>query len=402
MTEGLCSSRRPWWFKILQSERRWSSRLVRAGQISNQDELFIRQRRVFCLIVAMLIVTLAPRPIRGFVGRCFFVSFGVDELCESVIKANPKRFERLNFGWRAVFKGSRIGFVFNSLYLLINRYDRLPRWIRKRLLVLHFNFLEKMLPQLSEDVFLVKQDYFGPSSILVTLSWHLPLNVVGVQHGLMDTKSIQQRRLYPGVRTRTEYVYDAFYREILSQVKPAFTNIEVLGPPYDCSSAAVSAQVVQQVIFISSGQMRNEGGRALIEKVRVLAELDGLRFLLRPHPSEKGIGQLKDFRLEESSLSSLFHVDPSSTLFIGVFSSLLYQATFKGFRTLWLVNGSGGGHRHITQRADLPNAVALSQDEVIAGTLSSCLKRGLEPIGYDSVSVRLMALLHVSFPSVFE
>ena len=393
---------RPWWFKILKAERRWSSRLVRAGQISSQDESFIRQRRALHLFVSTLIVILNPRPIWGFSGRCFFVSFGVDELSESAIIANPSRFERLNFGWRAVFKGSRIGFVLNSLYLLINRYDGLPRWIRKRLLVLHFNFLKRIFPQLNRNIFLVKQDYFGPSSLLVTLSWHLPLNVVGVQHGLMDTNSIQQRRLYPGVRTRTEYVYDAFYRKALSRVKPAFTNTEVLGPPYDCSSDPKSEQVAKQVIFISSGQMRSESGRALIDSVRTLAELDGLRFSLRPHPSEKGIEQLKVFRLEESPLSTLFHADPSSTLFIGVFSSLLYQATFKGFRTLWLFNGSGGGHCHLTHLADLPNAATLSQDEIIAGTLSSYLKRGLEPIGFDSSTERLMKLLHVSFPEMVE
>lgn len=399
MSEGGSSSKRPWWFKILLSERRWSSRLMRSGEISRYDMIFIRQRRFFCIAVSTLLITLAPRLVLGSSWRCCFVSFGVDELSRLAIQAKPDFFCGVNFGWRAAIKGPRIGFVLNTLYLLINRHDGLPGWIRKFLLVLHFDFLNREMLNLSRNVFIVKQDYFGPSSLLVTMSWHSPLNVVGVQHGLMNPNSILQRGLYPGVRTRTEYVYDHFYQDVISQVKSAFASTKVLGPPYDCSCAFERAGIDHQVIFISSGQMRSEAGRAIVEKVRATAEADGLRFLLRPHPSEKGGDQLQGFQLEESSLTRLFDAARSSTLFIGVFSSLLYQAAFKGFRTVWLIHGSDEGEK-VMQVADLPNASTLLHEEVLPGVLPAYLKQDVKPVVLDPAVDRLMSLLRVSFPEI--
>lgn len=402
MSASQNASNRPWWFEILRAERRWSSRLAREGEINSLDKSFIRKQRGLCLVVSTMIVLLDPRPVWQFAGKCFFVSFGVDELSRSSILADPERFNNLNFGWRAVFMGSRLGFVLNSLYLLINYPYGIHRWIRKYLLNWHFSYLEQLLPQLNRNIFLVKQDYFGPSSLLVTLSWHQPLHVAGVQHGLMDTNHILLRKLYPGIRTKIEYAYDDFYRKIFSQVKPASAITEVLGPPYEYSNSAGSGMIAAQVVFISSGQMRSEDGRAVVNQVRAWAERDGLTFLLRPHPSENDIEQLKAFRLDDSSLSTLLNSDPASTLFIGIFSSLLYQAAFKGFRTLWLQNESKVVPDHLSFLTNLPNAALVLRGEMVAGTLSSYLKRDRDPVGFDSASARLAALLQAFFPGIWK
>jgi hypothetical protein len=402
MSDDLTWSNQPWWFEIYRAERRWSSLLARKGKINSQDESFLRQHEVSCLVISTLMVLLNPFPGWRFAGRCFFVSFGGDELRYSAIRSNPRRFISLDFGWRALFKGPRLGFVLNSLYLLINRPHGLPRWGRKYLLACHFRFLSKLLPQLNRNIFLVKQDYFGPSSLLVTMSWHLQLHVAGVQHGLMGTESILQQRIYPGIRTKMEYAYNAFYRDIFSRVKSASTITEVMGPPFECPNIIRSGTVARRVVFVSSGQMRSKEGRHVVDQVRAWAEGDGLIFLLRPHPSEKDFEDQNGFRIEGSPVSTLFDTDPASTLFIGISSSLLYQAAFKGFSTLWLFNESWEGAHRLPFLADLPNATFLAWDKIESGTLSSCLNRKRDPISIDSASVRLTTLLQAFFPGILE
>lgn len=390
----------PWWFEILRVEKRWSYRLERERAIENRDKVFIRKHGALSLVVSTIIVLFAPRPVWKFAGKCFFVSFGLDELSRSSILTNPERFNNLNFGLRAVFMGSKLAFVLNSIYLLINYPSGIYKWIRKCLLRLHFSHLEQLLPQLSRNIFLVKQDYFGPSSLLVTLSWHQPLHVVGIQHGLMDASQTLMRRLYPGIRTKIEFTYDEFYRNIFSQVKPTFTVTKVLGPPYEISNSPGSTSSAAHVVFISSGQIRTEGGRTVVKQVRAWAERDGLTFLLRPHPSEKDIEQLKDFPIDDSALPTLFNSDPSNTLFIGIFSSLLYQAAFKGFNTLWLQNESKIGQENLYFLSYLPNAAVILQDEMDTGKLSTYLTRDREPVNFDSSCTRLLTLLQSLFPGI--
>lgn len=402
MSDDRTLSNQPWWFGIYRAERRWSSLLARKGKINSQDESFIRQHKVSCLVISTLMVLLIPFPGWRFPGTCFFVSFGRDELRHSSIRSNPSQYMSLDFGWRTLFKGPRLGFVLNSLYLLINYPHGVPRWGRKYLLAWHFRFLSKLLPQLNRNIFLVKQDYFGPSSLLVTLSWHLELHVAGVQHGLLDPESILQQRIYPGIRTKIEYAYNAFYRDIFSRVKPASTATEVLGPPFDCSNLIRPGTATRRAIFISSGQLRSKEGRHVVDQVRAWAEGDGLIFLLRPHPSEQDCEDQKGFRIEGSAVPTLFDTDPAGTLFIGIFSSLLYQAAFKGFSTLWLYNESCGDLHRLPFLADLPNATFAAWDKIKSGTLSSYLNQKRDPISFDSASVRLTALLQSFFPGILE
>jgi hypothetical protein len=148
--------------------------------------------------------------------------------------------------------------------------------------------------------------------------------------------------------------------------------------------------------------MRTEHGRTIVNQVSVLAERERLTFLLRPHPSEKDIEQVKAFRIDNSSLPTLLRSDPVSTLFVGIFSSLLYQAAFKGFRTLWLQNEIRTIPDSFLLLTYLPNAVRVAPGDMVTGTLTSCLIRDRSPVNFDSASVRLAALLKVRFPSIVK
>ena len=388
----------PWWTAVLRDERRWCARLLRDGHITGRDEAFLRRQGGLSLLVSSLVVLLQPRPAWRSACRAFFVSFGQDELAHSTVRLDPELYAPLNFGPRAVFKGARLGFVLNSLYLLINFPDRKPARLRKFLLARHFAYVEKLLPQLRNCVFLVKQDYFGPSSLLVTLSWRAGLRVPGIQHGLMDTDAILRTRIYPCVRTQVEYAYNEFYKSVFTDVKPASTTVEVLGPPYDCGADRPPTRHVSRVVFISSGHLRTEEGREWIDRVRQVATEAGLTFQLRPHPSEKDAAALEPYLLEQSPLAAVFDGDPGATVFVGIFSSLLYQAAYKGFRTLWLLKGQEETPFYVALLRDLPNATALRQEQFGAGLFETLREHAPEPVAHDSVGTRLTRLLEASFP----
>lgn len=384
---------------MLREEKRWASRLLRSEQISSRDVLFIRQERWRSLLISTLMCVFVFDPVWRFSGKCFFVSFGVDELCCSALRKNPERFHSLNIGWAAVFSGSRLGFVLNSVYLLINRYEGLPRWFRKWVLAKHLNFLEKLIPQLQRTSFLVKQDYFGASSLLVSMSLFLPFHVAGVQHGLMNPVTILQGKVYPGVRTKIEYTYNDFYQDILSQAKHPSANVKVLGPPYDCQMSIGVQSTTRQVIFISSGQMQNAEGRRFVSRIRTCAEEDGLRFRLRPHPSERNEKSLEGYELDASPTSSFFAADSRTTLLVGAFSSLLYQGAFKGFRTVWFLNQCGLDLCDLPYLSDLPNVTHVALENVVPGQFLACFEVERKNFDLDPADVRLSALLKSSFVS---
>ena len=385
-----------WWRKMLRAERRWSTRLEREGQIYACDRPYVRAQRFRSLFISSLLTSFVLCPKWNFSGKCFFVSFGIDELCHSSIRERPEQFCTLNIGWGALFKGSKLGFVMNSLYLLVNNCVDLPRWFRKYLLVKHIKFLGKLIPQLDQSIFIVKQDYFGPSSILVTLSCFLPLSVVGVQHGLMNPKAILRRKIYPGVRTRIEYVYNDFYQTVLSRVKARSSVVKVLGPPCDCSIRSGQMSVDRKVIFISSGQMQSSDGRNIVWRIKSLSESDGFVFELRPHPSEKLEKSLGDYLLDETTVSTLLKCDPDSILLVGTFSSLLYQAAYKGFRTLWVLNEHGLNLSSLPFLTDVPNAFVSVADEMVPGKLASIFCSDRERISLDTAEARLTKLLRDS------
>lgn len=382
---------------MLRAERRWSVRLKKVGQIYACDRPYVRGQRFRSLFISFLITTFVSYPKWKFSGKYFFVSFGIDEICHSSIRKSPERFYTLNIGWEALLRGSKLGFVMNSLYLLVNNYVHLPRWLRKYLLVKHIKFLDKLIPQLEESIFIVKQDYFGPSSLLVTLSRFLPLSVVGVQHGLMDPRGILERKIYPGVRTKIEYVYNDFYRTIFSKVKDRASVVKVLGPPCDGSIGSGSQSASRKVIFISSGQMQSSEGRNIVWRIKALAENEGLDFVLRPHPSEKFEKSLKDHCIDKSTVSTLLKSDPNSILLVGEFSSLLYQAAYKGFRTLLVLNEHGANFSCQPFLSDVPNVFLSMPDEIVPGMLASILCSERRSISLDAAEVRLTKLLRESF-----
>lgn len=152
-----------------------------------------------------------------------------------------------------------------------------------------------------------------------------------------------------------------------------------------------------QIIFISSGQMQSEEGRTFVSTVRAYAESEGLRFVLRPHPSERNAKILNGYQIDKATASDFFEGDRDNTLLIGAFSSLMYQAAFKGFRTIWMLNEGGFDPSFFPFLVDLTNAAFIKADEMVPGKLSSFVLTPREDVSLDSVSFRLDDLLQATF-----
>lgn len=190
----------------------------------------------------------------------------------------------------------------------------------------------------SQMVFFLKEDYYGRNSLLTTLSRDSQIKVVGIQHGLMRFRHLLEDDIYPGIRTKQELAYNSNYAQLFRQLKPQGSQVYDFGPPFE---TRLEVRVDRQqsrprtAIFISSGDLLEPATLpALYAMKRVFDELN-IQFLVRPHPSEIEIA-IAGLGRDERPKAELLRMHPEEILFLGFFSTLLYELAWHRFQTIWL------------------------------------------------------------------
>jgi hypothetical protein len=287
----------------------------------------------------------------------------------------------------------------DALYLLLHYKRPFPRVIRRLFIAILIRWLRCNLPYLIKNIFFVRQDYYGTASIIVTLSKFHPLKVIAFQHGLMIYKDLENAKIYPNYRVGIEAVYNDAYAEKIGLVKPVGSVIYKFGTLVDCRATLKSKESGRVLIFISSGNLGNLEDILVIRRLNELSREVGCQFLVRPHPIERrqrmrdGLSSLK---INSEPKLKLLDRDINNVILIGFFSTLLYEAGSRGFRTVWVTRGKES--QDIPEAGDLKNTQFVTTSELSAEGISDLFNLPLYPVTIEPLYPRIDRLISEVFP----
>ena len=287
----------------------------------------------------------------------------------------------------------------DALYLLLHCKRPFPRVIRRLFIAILIRWLRCNLPYLIKNIFFVRQDYYGTASIIITLSKFHPLKVIAFQHGLLTYKELENTKIYPNYRVGIEAVYNDAYAEKIGLVKPVGSVIYNFGPLVDCRATLKSKESGRVLIFISSGDLGNLEDILVIRRLDELSREVGCQFLVRPHPIERrqrmrdGLSSLK---MNSEPKLKLLDRDINNVILIGFFSTLLYEAGSRGFRTVWMIRGKES--QDIPEAGDLKNTQFVITSELSAEGISDLFNLPIYPVTIEPLYPRIDRLISEVFP----
>jgi len=367
---------------LIRAERKWHLRLSCANYINkNGPCLPSTQRKLITIITATLLFYKRRNWHHIAKDYWIFISFSGEDLSSGIQSFPSQKIIRVNAGFKCLTQKTPVVYILESIYYLLHDQFMFPRLFRKLLLGLLFNWVEANKLFFFNNIFFVKGDFYGASSILVSLSRILNIRVIGIQHGLMSSREISKQLLYPGIRTKIEFVYSKYWRNVLDLCKPKGSCIYVVGPPFDCGTGKSLSGADKSLIFVSSSELISQERVDCILTLRSFANLLCWNFLLRPHPHEKQILRNSIFKLDLLPSSRTLQRCLKSTVFIGYYSTLMYAAACKGFKTIWIYSKSAYlSSDHFDFIDSLPNSAILPESAISVEKLGEIYSKHLETV----------------------
>jgi hypothetical protein len=230
--------------------------------------------------------------------------------------------------------GGKALFEFFAIYYLIHYKKIFPQRISKILLYLFIKKIEIFRSSYKNRIFILNQDYFGRSSILVSMQKVINLNLLGLQHGLMPFKNLHCSNAYPGMRLKFQCAYSKRYvRQFSRMTNPNGASIKFLGPPFSAVAELNSQEIPTSLLYVSNSTLNSRNSIDLVLKLKAFAKADNLNFFIRPHPHEINLLNYKKL-YSESEVQ--FKKKTTNLILIGFYSSLMYWAAFNGYKTIWV------------------------------------------------------------------
>ncbi len=260
----------------------------------------------------------------------------------------------------------------DAIYYLIHD-AKLNKFIKKIVLSILLNWLNLKIIR-SNSIFIVYEDFYGKSSILTTLGNIIPLPVVGIQHGVMMPEYLKDANIYPGIRTKLEFVINYEYKKIMENKKRYGSKILIGGPVLFQNLKKTIVNKENKITFISSGDLQKENFLYLLKKIEKIMILGNYKVLVRPHPSEDMKKIPFGIAVDKRRKSSIFESPCEKELFIGFYSTLLYELSIMGYKTIWIASSSNEPRIQILK---LKNASIISEYELSADIINNIFR---EPI----------------------
>lgn len=334
------------------------------------------------------------------VGHYVFLSFGSDPISKCLNRhPRPSGITAANT-LRCILFGQSLSEL-DALYYLLN-YPQLYRHrIRKLLIGILRRWIVNRANVFKSNIFFVKDDYCPKSAILVTLAQIIPVRLIGIQHGLLQHKYLAEANIYPGYRTAIEAVYDERYASIIANKKPAGSIVYVLGPPFDCGTMQGEKRGRKMLIYVSSADLQFKNKRIMIASLMRICASIGCDFFVRPHPSESKSQYLSLFPIATETREALYNRDATELILIGFYSTLLYEAGNKGFRTIWIAsNLTSDNLEHYPEIAALPNSIECTEVELTANWLWAQFACTIRHVDTDPIRTRLIEMVENLFPDL--
>jgi hypothetical protein len=275
---------------------------------------------------------------------------------------------------------------FDELYLfhvLVTQKHAVSPVIRKFLIAILLRYIGAFAVFHQNNIFIVKSDYYGSPCTLTSMSYFYKIYLISVQHGVQNPRSILTRKIYPCSRVRLQINFTSQYNNVFSSIGNCrVTNICMSEFTVNDikDSSLVPYQRPSEVIFISSGLSFHLSSKELLNffnSLRHYSEVTGASVSVKTHPSESHSDFPTNLSFYRYSTDSLFGLCNSSTVFIGFFSTLLYELFCSGYAVYHLVPPLSNKQYHedcvaIQEMLPLIPKILLASD--LNGDLSCSLK----------------------------
>ncbi|CAH0354120.1 hypothetical protein [Aquabacterium sp. CECT 9606] len=381
------------WASFFRLELKWRKQVL-AEVARRETPPAVSAKKSRSIVTKGLLASFFPSHWRRAGGNYVFVSFGKNQIVQQTRTHTDVPIVCPSSKARNLVRGDSLAEL-DAIYQLIHFPGLYPDVLRKMFLRVLLRWISRNVRALADQVFITNHDYYGQNSILVTLSQLTDLNIVGLQHGLLRHDYLSSS-IYPGYRNHLEAVYSQAYQEVLTAAKRPGARLPILGAPFDVGNAVdgLVSQNKPALYFISSDDLRFKDKRAAIDAIFKSCQELGVDFYLRPHPQELSNLDGLPFALALGRKDEVFKLDTSQTLFVGHYSTFLYEAALRGYRTIW-ITPPADQHKAdaFPEIRGVPNTFVQSGATFNAEWLKKIFSERAVPIASDPVGPRMARLL---------
>jgi len=393
------------WARLFRVEMAWRRRVL--TEVATREAAPSTSReKMRSMIRKAVLASFLPSAWRHDRPACVFVSFGSNPLVALTRAHCPLPVLSPEAKARNILRGDSLSEL-DALYYLLHFKDVYPPWLRKCFIGCLMRWLTRQLPGLQRQVFITHQDYFDKSAVLHAVSSQVPLQILGVQHGLLRHAYLRTTDIFPGVRSRHHAVYSALYAELLRS-RNASAVCHVLGPPFELDGGEPPAPLPgtarsdtqrPRLLFISSDDLRRPDRRKAIEALHRLCQTQGVDFFIRPHPQERHLMATEPLPFAVESKEAVFSRDPHQQVFAGFFSTFLFEAALRGFKTAWVsAPGAADAASDLPEIQGLPNASVHTPEDLDAVWLHHLFDGQSRATAMPPVGLRVTQALAAAFP----
>lgn len=259
----------------------------------------------------------------------------------------------------------------DAIYYVLHE-AKLPKTLKKIILNKLLNWSRKSILK-TNSIYFIHEDYYGKCSILTTLSQEHTIKTIGIQHGLMDPEIIRKSKIYPGVRTRTEFVLNKNYKDIMKNKKMENSETIIAGNFIFSTPIQKKIDHKRRITFISSGDLAKEETSDVLEQLQSICLSKRYELHVRPHPSEKNILINNKYTLTIENKNKLLNTSINNNIFIGFYSTLLYEANIAGYKTIWLLKNNTN-NRYKIDMLEIQNALILKKSDLSHNLIENIFK----------------------------
>lgn len=260
---------------------------------------------------------------------------GNNQIIRKVVDCDKHNYLQIERSYRALYFKYESCLELESIYYLINYSNLFSKATMKFLLKIGFIWLDFNIDVLKKNTYVISQDFSGASALIVSLSEIYNIKVVGLQHGLMSYTHLKNGYIYPNIRTKLELAYNQKYASLLTKNKKNGIAIN-FGPLISRNKVEKSKFNIKKVYFISSMDLSD------LEKIKIIVKIENylkskkIKLIVRPHPQE--MKNIYNGVIDTSDVNLIYTNKIDECLFIGYYSTLLYNLGYMGYKTIWINN----------------------------------------------------------------
>ena len=292
---------------------------------------------------------------------------------------------------------------FAVLYELLLHCRSKKEWLLL-LTKLWFNFCVSFSKHLRGRTFVVDQDFRGREGILCQLKSFTGCKVICLPHGLISSWVATTYGTFPGMWSDVALAYDLKTAEAMKYAAKntnllltSCPKVFALGPIcFRNKAKGVALGVKYRLIFISSALEQYMHPGLILSTIETAALTAHCDFEVRWHPHEREASQILYPYAENIDEKHTLLMREEPIIFVGMFSTFLYEADCMGFKTIWLTDVHLKSGEPPCLPENLINGVECRLDDFDGAVLESVKASSIKSPAFRPVVDRLADIISLS------